>query len=83
MDTDTPTPAQHAGDADESYLRRAQALLAARVELFETLPAGSTRVAATPTAKRDGVALRERRAGRQLSLPLPRDRGRRRARMLG
>ncbi len=83
MDTDTPTRAQPGGDADGSYLRRAQALMAARVELFATIPAGSTRVAATLTSKRDGVAMRERRAGRQLSLPLPRDRRRRRARMLG
>jgi hypothetical protein len=83
MDTDAPTPAQPAGDPDGSYLRRAQALLAARVELFATIPAASTRVTATLTAQRDGVASQARRAGRQLSLPLPRGRGRRRARMLG
>jgi hypothetical protein len=66
---------------DESYLGRAQALLAARADLFGTASARSTRPAGTPGPPSDR-ARADRRSSRQLSLPLPRERGLRRARMV-
>jgi hypothetical protein len=82
MDDDTPIPTPPAVSLEESYLRRAQALLAARAELFTALPLGSPRFTGTVIARRDRVTARDRTRSRQLSLPLPRDRGSRRARML-
>ena len=82
MDDDTAIPQPPAGGVDGSYLRRAQALLADRAELFTTLPVGSPRFTGLVIARRDRVAQRARAGARQLSLPLPHDRGRRRARML-
>ena len=82
MDDDTTIPIRPPGDVDGSYFRRAQALVAARSELFTTLPLGSPRFTGTVIARRDRVTARDRSSARQLSLPLPRDRGRRGARML-
>jgi hypothetical protein len=82
MDNETPGPVE-AGIVDEGpYLRRAQALLAARSELFLRGPVRSARLGgiAGPPKDRAGSLLRE--AGRQLTLPLPRERSRRRARMV-
>jgi hypothetical protein len=82
MDDNTPIPDLPATGLDGSYLRRAQALLAARAALFTTLPPGSPRFAGLVIARRDRVTARDRTRTRQLSLPLRGDRGRRRARML-
>jgi hypothetical protein len=82
MDDDNPISAPPAGGVEESYLRRAQALLAARAELFTTLPRDLPRFTGLVIARRDRVTMRDRSGARQLSLPLPRDRRRRRARML-
>jgi hypothetical protein len=82
MDDNTPIPLPPVAGLDGSYLRRAQALLAARAELFTMLPVGSPRFTGLVIARRDRVTARDRTRARQLSLPLPRDRGRRRARML-
>jgi hypothetical protein len=82
VDDDTSILQPPAGDVDGLYLRRAQALLAARAELFTTLPVSSPRFTGLVIARRDRVTRRDRTGARQLSLPLPRDRGRRRARML-
>jgi hypothetical protein len=82
MDDDNPIPGPPASGVDGSYLRRAQALLAARGELFTTLPLSSPGFTGMVIARRDRMTARDRTRARQLSLPLPRDRGRRRARML-
>ena len=67
--------------AEGSYLRRAQALIAARVELFVARPRRLDAGRRSPAHR--GIVATRAPAGRQLSLPLPRDRRRRRARMLG
>jgi hypothetical protein len=80
MDMQTSGPIDAAISADEPYLRRAQALVAARAELFAA-GAGVVRFAGVAGSPQD-------RAGplapptRQLTLPLPRERVRRRARMV-
>ncbi|MHB8538133.1 MAG: hypothetical protein ACYDCS_08950 [Candidatus Dormibacteria bacterium] len=66
--------------AEGAYLRRAEALLAARAELFV---AGSARRGGIAGAPEDRAVTLVRPASRQLTLPLPRERGRRRARMVG
>ena len=66
---------------DGPYQRRAQALLATRAELF-VADARSVRLAGIPGPPRDRTPSGARQRGRQLSLPLPRERGRRRARMI-
>jgi hypothetical protein len=82
MDTETPGAADPAGTGEGQYLRRAQALLAARAELFLAGPGRSARLAgiAGPPQDRPGAAFRH--ASRQLTLPLPREQARRRARMV-
>jgi hypothetical protein len=65
-----------------AYLRRAQALLAARGELFLAGPARSLRLAGVDGPPQDRASSRLRQGSRQLSLPLPRERIRRRARMV-
>lgn len=67
---------------DEPYLRRAQALLATRAELFAGAQTHRARLAGVsgPPLTQAGVGVRP--GGRQLTLPLPRERGRRRARMM-
>jgi hypothetical protein len=68
--------------AEGAYLRRAQALLAAREELFLASPARSLRLAGVDGLPQGRASSRLRQASRQLSLPLPRERTRRRARMV-
>jgi hypothetical protein len=82
MDTETPGPVEGDIASDGPYLRRAQALLAARSELFLRGPGRAARLGgiAGPPKDRAGSLLRQ--AGRQLTLPLPRERSRRRARMV-
>jgi hypothetical protein len=82
MDEETATPAPEVAGSDGTYLRRAQALMAARAELFVALPPSVPRFAAIAVARRERVTSRDRPDGRQLSLPLPRERRRRQARML-
>jgi hypothetical protein len=83
MDPDTPTVDCGASDGDGQYFRRAQALMARRAELFTTTPSLSLGHAAAlgPTSQ-DRPKSSRRSGGRQLSLPIARERGRRRARML-
>jgi len=82
MEADASRPTADATGAAVSYAQRAQTLMAARAELFDRPPATAARSAGMVITQRDGLSVRERPAGRQLSLPLPRERGRRRARML-
>lgn len=79
MDTETRGAIQPAGSGAGPYLRRALALLAARSELFLS---GPERVAGIAGPPQDRPGSRFRRASRQLTLPLPRERSRRRARMV-
>jgi hypothetical protein len=70
-------------DHDGQYLARAQALMARRAELFAmsrtlSLESAPALVQSTP----DRADRMRRTGGRQLSLPIARERGRRRARML-
>jgi hypothetical protein len=78
MDGTIPPPTDH---AEGLYARRAAALLAARAELFNDARSRSfsASVAAAPERRES----RGRASGRQLTLPLPRERRARRARMLG
>jgi hypothetical protein len=84
MDQDTSTPGGGTTDDDGHYVARAQALMARRAELFMTAQAISldnTTEAFVP-AKAERPQRLRRTAGRQLSLPIAREQGRRRARML-
>ena len=82
MDNEAAAHIEPAGACEGLYLRRAQALLAERAELFAARPARSRRLAGNAGAPRQADSP-SRRASRQLSLPLPRDRARRRLRMVG
>lgn len=83
MDPTNVTQDRGMADGDGQYVARAQALMARRAELFasaRTLPLESAPAYAPAIPAR---ADRKRRSGgRQLSLPIARERGRRRARML-
>lgn len=78
MDTEASGAIDPAGVGEGPYLRRAQALLAARAELFLAGPARLAGIAGPPP-DRPGAVFRQ--GSRQLTLPLPRERARRRARM--
>jgi hypothetical protein len=82
MDTDAAASIDTAVAGEGPYLRRAQALLAERAELFLARPARSLRVAGV-AGPQDRAGSLPRHASRQLTLPLPRDRTRRRLRMVG
>ena len=83
MDPDTSNPGSGTTDGDGQYFRRAQALMARRAELFATVPSLSLeRAAAVGPTPQDRAHGTRRSGGRQLSLPISRERGRRRARML-
>jgi hypothetical protein len=82
MDTETSVPIEGGVAGDGSYLRRAEALLAARAELFLAGTARSVRLAANPGPPQDPARSLLSRRSRQLTLPLPRERTRRRARMV-
>jgi hypothetical protein len=73
MDTELPGPG--------SYLRRAEALIAARRDLFGAAPRPAVSEAFIAQTRVRAPELSQSSA-RQLRLPLPRERGRRRARML-
>jgi len=81
MSTDAPTSIEAATCGEGQYLRRAQALLAARGELFLAGPSGSMGFAGA-ARRQDRATAALRQAGRQLALPLPRERVRPRARMV-
>jgi hypothetical protein len=81
MDTQTSGAEDRGIPADGPYLRRAQALVAARAELFVTGPARSVRLVGIAGPPQDRTAPLTRQ-GRQLALPLPRERTRRRATMV-
>ncbi|HEY6469892.1 MAG TPA: hypothetical protein VI434_08995 [Candidatus Dormibacteraeota bacterium] len=82
MHPETTTPDGGATDGDGQYFRRAQALMARRAELFATVPSLSLGRAATAGPMPEDRPEAHRSGGRQLSLPISRERGRRRARML-
>jgi hypothetical protein len=82
MDTETSGPVEADIAGDGLYLRRAQALLAARSELFLRGPVRSPRLGGPTRPAKDRAGSLLRQAGRQLTLPLPRERSRRRARMV-
>jgi len=78
---------ERSGSADSvsvegAYLRRAQAMLAAREELFLAGPERSLRLAGVAGPPQDRAGSHVRPRSRQLSLPLPRERIHRRARMV-
>lgn len=81
MDSETAAPVEAEIAGEGPYLRRARALVTSRSELFMRGPVRSAwlNVAGSP-ADRERSPLR--RAARQLTLPLPRERTRRRARMV-
>jgi hypothetical protein len=79
VDTETAAAIDPGAAGEGHYLRRAQALLAARSELF---PATSARLTGMPGPPQDRPVARFRRNTRQLTLPLPRENARRRARMM-
>lgn len=79
MDREVRAPAEPEVGDHGWYLRRAESLLAARAELFAASPGQPAPV----VSRTDRPVTRTRAGSRQLSLPLPRERGRRRARMLG
>jgi len=82
---DPTNVAQDRGTAggDGQYFARAQALMARRAELFAAARTVSTGGApAFVPSMPDRAEPRHRTGGRQLSLPIPRERARRRARML-
>jgi hypothetical protein len=81
MDPETATPEFGPPDTEGQYFRRAQALMARRAELFTSAALSLVRDTPGPTP-RDRPQGRRRTGGRQLSLPIGRERGRRRARML-
>jgi hypothetical protein len=83
MDTDAAASIDTAVAGEGPYLRRAQALLAERAELFLARPARSLLVAGVAGPPQDRAGSLSRHASRQLTLPLPRDRTRRRPRMMG
>jgi len=83
MDTEAAPHIDTASGGDGLYLRRAQALLAERAELFAARPARSGRLAGSAGPSQRRADSPPRRASRQLTLPLPRDRTRRRLRMVG
>jgi hypothetical protein len=83
MDTDPAASVETAIGGEGPYLRRAQALVAERAELFHIRPARSVRLTGVSEPQRDRAGSLPRNASRQLTLPLPRDRARRRLRMVG
>ncbi|MFZ0919460.1 MAG: hypothetical protein WAN83_05205 [Candidatus Dormiibacterota bacterium] len=81
MDSETAAPVEAEIAGEGSYLRRARALVTSRSELFLRGPARSAWLnVAGPPEDRERSPLRQ--AARQLTLPLPRERTRRRARMV-
>jgi hypothetical protein len=82
MDMQASGPIDAGAVVDGPYQRRAQALLATRAELFVPAQARSVRLVGIPGPPRDRTPSGARQGGRQLTLPLPRERGRRRARMI-
>jgi hypothetical protein len=82
MDTEQPDGVDAESAGDGPYLRRAKALIAARADLFRTGPQRSAWLAGVSGPPQDRPTGLARKASRQLSLPLPRERQRRRARMM-
>jgi hypothetical protein len=82
MDTEQPDAVDAEGSADGPYLRRAKALIAARSELFRAGPSRSGWLAGASGPPQDRTRALARKQSRQLSLPLPRERTRLRARMV-
>jgi hypothetical protein len=78
MDIEQPDP----GEADGPYLRRAKALIAARSDLFRAGPSRSGWLGAAAGPPQDRTRALARKVSRQLTLPLPRELPRRRARMV-
>jgi hypothetical protein len=82
MDTEQPDAIEVEGSGDGPYLRRAKALIAARSELFRTGSSRSGWLAGAAGPPQDRARTLTRKKSRQLTLPLPRELSRRRARMV-
>jgi hypothetical protein len=83
MDDESATPGFDVTDNDGQYVRRALTLMARRAELFTAAPARSpVSVPAVVPTPQDRPQRPRRTGGRQLSLPIARERGRWRARMV-
>jgi hypothetical protein len=82
MDTERPDAVDAEVPGDGPYLRRAKALIDARSDLFRAGPARSGWLAGTSGPPQDRARELARKASRQLTLPLPRELPRRRARMV-
>jgi hypothetical protein len=82
MDIEQADAVDAEGAGDGPYLRRAKALIAARSELFRAGPSRYGWLAGTSGPPQDRTRALARKASRQLSLPLPRELPRRRARMV-
>jgi hypothetical protein len=82
MDTEQLDAVEAETPGDGPYLRRAKALIAARSDLFRAGPSRSSWLAAASSPPQDRTRAFTRKASRQLTLPLPRELPRRRARMV-
>jgi hypothetical protein len=82
MDMEQPDAVDVEVSGDGPYLRRAKALIAARSELFRAGPSRSAWLAGTSGPPQDRTRALARKASRQLTLPLPRELPRSRARMV-
>jgi hypothetical protein len=82
MDTERPDTVDAEALDDGPYLRRAKALIATRSELFRAAPSRSGWLAGTSGPPQERTRALARKASRQLTLPLPRELPRRRARMV-
>jgi hypothetical protein len=82
METEQPEAVDAEVPGEGPYLRRAKALIAARSELFRAGPARSGWLAGASGPPQDRTRALVRKASRQLTLPLPRELPRRRARMV-
>jgi hypothetical protein len=82
MDTERSEPVDPEGPDDGPYLRRAKALITARSDLFRAGPSRSGWLAGVSGPPQDRTRALARKSSRQLTLPLPRELPRRRARMV-
>jgi hypothetical protein len=82
MDTEQRDAVDADGSGDGPYLRRAKALIAARSDLFRAVPSRSGWLAGASGPPQDRTRALARKKSRQLTLPLPRELPRRRARMV-
>jgi len=82
MDTEHTDAVDADAPGDGPYLRRAKALIAARSDLFRAGSSRSGWLAGASGPPQDRTKALTRTSSRQLTLPLPRELKRRRARMV-